>query len=355
MALKIAIPYSAILDVEKSSAMDFSETIEVKVFDKEEPFSVDSYFFAYFQDLPVALDQIRDAVRAYRTFPGENPPQGVLDTTLSRPLHPLVDRAQSMPNPEQASKPSTGSRFSSLLRPLQDTLSLGRTVSTVSAPEGPEREEFTHVWRRGNIALTTSPMSERELIASDRQPPRESPSRNMTPTTPRSDHTYPPSSTTVDSIRSSGSSSISPIFWSVGVPSWLKGPSRKVFGGSPGPRDPHLEHAATLPTNPSGISEVYSSLKPWSRATGNTDIWYSVLERPGDPIDPEVLEKFRTTFAFDDKEPLLGCMISPSISLVIMESYLPLQISLVISSACYPFTADCTCLPIIFVSNRVAP
>ena len=34
--------------------MDFSETIEVKVVDKNEQYSVDSYFFAYFHDLPQA-------------------------------------------------------------------------------------------------------------------------------------------------------------------------------------------------------------------------------------------------------------------------------------------------------------
>ena len=45
--------------------MDFSETIEVKVVDREDGYSVDSYFFAYFHNISLALDQIRDAVRAY--------------------------------------------------------------------------------------------------------------------------------------------------------------------------------------------------------------------------------------------------------------------------------------------------
>ena len=55
---QIAIPYSAIVDIERSSALDFSETIEVKVVDKGDSYSVDSYFFAYFHDLQAALEQI---------------------------------------------------------------------------------------------------------------------------------------------------------------------------------------------------------------------------------------------------------------------------------------------------------
>lgn len=122
---QIAIPYSAIVDVEKSSAMDFSETIEVKVVDKDEQYSVDSYFFAYFHDLTAALEQIRDAVRAYRSIPGCSSPPSVLDTTASRasvspPLPPpAVDRAQSAPvSEQQPQKTSSVFRFTSLLRPL---------------------------------------------------------------------------------------------------------------------------------------------------------------------------------------------------------------------------------------------
>src|ERR1700733_684275 len=49
-SVKIAIPYSVILDVDRSTAMDFSETIEVKVVDRDH-FTMDSYFFAYFHSL----------------------------------------------------------------------------------------------------------------------------------------------------------------------------------------------------------------------------------------------------------------------------------------------------------------
>lgn len=70
--------------------MDFSETIEIKVLDKEASglLSVDSYFFAYFHDLSSALDQIRDAVRTHRAsteHDESNSPKTVLDTTVTRP------------------------------------------------------------------------------------------------------------------------------------------------------------------------------------------------------------------------------------------------------------------------------
>jgi sterol 3beta-glucosyltransferase len=93
--------------------------------------------------------------------------------------------------------------------------------------------------------------------------------------------------------------------WSVGVPSWLRGP-RRVFGGS-------SDSAASPPSaSPnSRVREVYSStlsaLPPGSRASGFGDLAFSVLETPDVPIDPEMTEKFRTVFAYDEKETLLGC------------------------------------------------
>ncbi|THH29724.1 hypothetical protein EUX98_g4467 [Antrodiella citrinella] len=99
-SVKIAIPYSAIVDIERSTAMDFSETIEVKVIDKGDTYSVDSYFFAYFHDLPGALEQIRDAVRSSRGIPEDTTPPAVIDTTISRSPPPTpvpTDRLSWLP------------------------------------------------------------------------------------------------------------------------------------------------------------------------------------------------------------------------------------------------------------------
>ena len=37
---------------------------------------------------------------------------------------------------------------------------------------------------------------------------------------------------------------------------------------------------------------------------------FSVLDTPGMSVDPEMTDKFRSAFAFDEKETLLGCELA---------------------------------------------
>ncbi|KAG6866023.1 hypothetical protein C0991_009432 [Blastosporella zonata] len=299
-SVKIAIPYSLIVDVEKSSAMDFSETIEIKVFDKDEDSSVDSYFFAYFHDIPGALEEIRDVVRHYRNQPDRpGSPHTVLDTT--QPRHSAIpDRTTSLPPPETTTT-KTGSvfRLTSLLRPFQDTL--GRT-SQPSQPEAssPETEDFTHVSRRPNSAsfvpVTTSPKT-MEVTLETRH---DQPGKLLV--TSSNEHTYPPSTSASRIDPDLPSLSRESNSWGVGVPSWLKG-TRRVFGGSTS-----SDHT-TSPTS-AGVRETYSSTAispsfPHSRSTMG-DLAFSILETPDIPVDAETTEKFRAAFAYDEKEILLG-------------------------------------------------
>ncbi|KAG6919582.1 hypothetical protein DXG01_004246 [Tephrocybe rancida] len=275
--VKIAIPYSLIVDVEKSSAMDFSETIEVKVFDKDEDSSVDSYFFAYFHDIPGALEQIRDVT--------------VLDTT--QPRHPAIpDRTSSLPSETTSTKTSSVFRLTSLLRPFQD--SLGRTAQ----PSVPEAEDFTHISRRPDSAsfvpITTSPPP-----MDDSETRRDQPGKLLA--TSLNEHTYPPSTSAshIDPDHPSLSRESSNS-WGVGVPSWLKG-TRRVFGGST---------SSDQTIVPAGVREMYSSTVispsfPSSRSTMG-DLTFSILETPDIPVDVETTEKFRAAFAYDEKETLLG-------------------------------------------------
>ena len=306
-SLKIAIPYSVILDVEISSAMDFSETIEVKVFDEEEHYSVDSYFFAYFPDISAALDQIRDAVRAYRLLPERSSPQMVLDTTVPRHLLTSSDRAVSAPA-ESTTRTTSGFSLTSLLRPLQETLS--RTTTQISSDNDsrpsaqtisdgtPDTEEFTHISRRPNssfIPVTTSPQSMSPEEGMDIP-------KSLTPTPAPYDHTYPPStsSSSIDpdfhSLSREGSS------WIVGVPSWLKG-TRRVFGSSTGSEQ-------TVTQDSSAVREMYSSTTASSLPSSRSmmgDMVFSILETPETVVDADTTEKFRAAFAYDEKETLLGC------------------------------------------------
>lgn len=313
-SVKIAIPYSAILDVEKSTAMDFSETIEVKVLDKEEHHSIDSYFFAYFQELPEALDQIRDAVRSNRMLPPLSAPAIVLDTTASRPpLTTIVpmDRAQSLPIAESA-KTASGFRLTSLLRPFHDS---ARPASSPGPDHSDHIEDFTHISKRSSasfVPFTTSPKAIEEQLPSHDSQPVDASASSLTPTPSTMEHTYPPSTPTSEILPSSGSSS-----WNVGVPAWLKGSSRRVLGGA---TSGHVTGPTPLTTSTSvgGVSEVYSSTTMSSESASggaSSEMGYSVLETPETAVDQESTDKFRTAFAFDDKEALLGCkLFVPSLS-----------------------------------------
>ncbi|KAJ3548557.1 hypothetical protein NMY22_g1223 [Coprinellus aureogranulatus] len=309
--VRIAIPYSVILDVERSSAMDFSETIEVKVVDKEDQFSVDSYFFAYFHDLGAALEQIREAVRAHRSLPDQQIEHPLLDTTAVRnAMGAPLDRPTShLSNETVAPKPSTsGFRLSSLLRPFSDTISLHRTVTVPVDSRTANQDDYTLVSQRGDssfVPLTTSPRP----MEHSTQPTsakefdfRSKPSTNSLPNT--TEHTYPPSISTssaldpnVPSLTRESTSS-----WSVGVPSWLK-PSRRMFGAGSSAPSSLAEPSTDV------VKEVYSSPSSASGSQsrfGNGDLAFSILETPNMPVDQETTEKFRAYFAYDERETLLG-------------------------------------------------
>ncbi|KIJ21504.1 glycosyltransferase family 1 protein [Paxillus involutus ATCC 200175] len=305
--VKIAIPYSVILDVEKSSAIDFSETIEVKVFDKEEHYSVDSYFFAYFHDIQNALEHIRDAARIHRTF-DPSLPQALLDTTATRsPVSAVqgMDRTRSLPSPD--AKSSSSFRLSSFLRPFQDSLpsTLSRMYSAPELPEG--AEDFTHISKRGGtsfVPVTSSPMTS----SPDSGNITPSSAIGLSTNSPSRNHTYPPSTSAGDLTPASSLSKglASGVPWNVGVPSWWKIP-RKGLNISTS----NSAVASTYPVSQctGGVSEVYSTHQSPSSGQGSAapgELGYSVLETSEAAVDPEMAEKFKVAFAFDDKETLLG-------------------------------------------------
>jgi len=293
--------------------MDFSETIEVKVLDGEETLSVDSYFFAYFQDLPAALEQIREAVSSTRYAVPQgsqsHSPLHLIDTTVTS-NHRLghLDRVQSTPEPRL----SSSFRLSSLLRPFHDTPPINRTTST---PEPLDTtEEFTHVEKRDNTSFipitssTESSLGVQDAPASTSgsdQNVQQSPD-SLTPTPSNVGHTYPPSTATQDDSlsplpRESSSS------WNVGVPSWLRLPSRRVFSS---PFSGSSSTAGTLSEEGKGVTEIYSSTISSSTSrsgTGQGELGFSILETPEITVDAESAEKFKASFAFDDRETLLGC------------------------------------------------
>jgi sterol 3beta-glucosyltransferase len=340
-SVKIAIPYSTIIDVDTSSPMDFTETIEVKVVDSGENLSVDSYFFAYFQDMAAALEQIKDAVAAARRFGSEGyatTGEQVIDTTTSRQQQiqsqtpspasaprALPERTQSSPEATTSSSRQSSFRLTSLLRPFHDS-----TPTTPPAQGQPstssstdDAEGFTHVQKREGsssfVPITSnSPSSSGEEGEIQTTSPTEI---ENTPTPPSRGLTYPPS-TTASSIQNvSGGNAeaardVSGLAaWMPNPTSWLRMPKR-VFGsgGMMSPDDgKHVQEVySTIAQSPPTTTTLSTITQELPLRSGN-DLGFSILEAPEAPA--EMVEKFRTTFAFDEKEKLLGCKFSSTASL----------------------------------------
>ncbi|KAI5123707.1 hypothetical protein M0805_000302 [Coniferiporia weirii] len=319
-SVKIAIPYSVVVDVDKSSAMDFSETIEVKVVDREEKStdgSYDSYFFAYFHNISAALDQIRDAVKTYKPFSPDvaNISEIVHDTTSFKYTSPpsvsagSLDRVMSLPIDQPTGRAGYGLKLASLLRPFQQDTSSVTPMPNNAQLRGQEIAAITQQSDPSDPSLTSPDLitrtrhpghSQSEPSIRSNESQRALPKTSTVTSLKSADavHTYPPPPSppselvpipTRDSTTSANS-------W--GVPAWLRN-SRRVFITSSPTSDAVVSQK--------GVSEIVSNVAPSARAgeRGSTDFGFSILEA-NDVAEPEIVEKFRTTFAFDDREHLLG-------------------------------------------------
>ncbi len=303
--MQIAIPYSTIIDVDKSTALDFRETIEVRVVDGIEDLAVDSYFFTYFHDISAALEQIRDAIACTRPFVPETQEslsaEQLIDTTVSRSnsTSRTGTSEQIQTYPEVTARSSSSFRLSALLRPFQE-VPFGRVVASPVSQQD-EHEEFTHVEKRDNssfvpIALPPPPSD----ISGTNHANEFSPSHTTRKAhTISSSHTYPPFTSPSESLAQATQEQSLPTSW-VSVPSWLR-MSRRSLGSSSGAGNQQSAEAKA-------VTEVYSSGAHQSMASSQgAELGYSVLETPDSSIDPEMIEKFQTSFAFDNKEKLFGC------------------------------------------------
>lgn len=299
----------------------------MKVIDRDEDpsdDSYDSYFFAYFHNIAAALDQIRDAVKTYKPL---------LPTTLgvSEVVHDTTyvaaastERGGSLPT-EQSNKSGYGLKLASLgqlgqlgqfLRPFQSDSGASTPMPTQNNVQSKPQKPDSLLQQSGSLIASPSSLSTQSgrSVASEQVTPTASvdfsaPQRSSSGTPPGSGgvrsvdfaHTYPPppsppSELVHVSTRDSSSSSNS---W--GMPTWLRTGSRRVFA-SPS----SFSSSSTI--GQKGVSEVLSDVGSSSRLTDRSDFGFSVLETRN-AAEPEVVEKFRSTFAFDDKEQLLGCKL----------------------------------------------
>ncbi|GAA5936941.1 sterol 3-beta-glucosyltransferase [Sporobolomyces koalae] len=65
-SVKIAIPLETIIDIEKSSSLEFAETIRLRVYDAEEGYSIDEYWLSYFNDMDIALEKLHLVLDTFR-------------------------------------------------------------------------------------------------------------------------------------------------------------------------------------------------------------------------------------------------------------------------------------------------
>ncbi|KAF8592020.1 glycosyltransferase family 1 protein [Ramaria rubella] len=303
MGESIAIPYSLIVDVEKSSAMDFSETLEVKVIDKGSGYSVDSYFFAYFQDLTQALEQIRELVRSYKHSPTDTKSPEVKDTTSLR----VANVEHSVDNTGSSMSASKGSnfKFTSLFKPFSTNDGIEPIIQTDSR-DRPTHTSLSSCPPHDDSSSSVSTLPGRPvplpLVPVDSEPCGKVSSQTksmpegikLLPTHTRnasSDHTYPPSPSPGPFPFKEHQGS-----WNVSVPSWLRAPGRRVFSS-----------INVLQTSPSSatdrVKEMYSS---GPTDSGDTNMGFSIIDAKEAAADPDIVAKFRTSFALDDKEALLG-------------------------------------------------
>ena len=308
-SLKIAIPYSLVVDVDKSSAMDFSETLEVKVIDKGSSYSVDSYFFAYFQDLTLALEQIRDLIRSYKQSPTQVASVEVKDTTAGRiagstGVGYLVDKPLTTAE-------SKGSNFK--IASLFKTFAASDTAADHTDPStSPDsRHSSSHADTSYNPSQDESTSSVSTLHGRPSHP--ESSSRNTLSGQPKSapegfkpshrhstsdnscsEHTYPPPPSPGPPPLGEQHGS-----WTVSMPSWLRGPGRRVFNSIN-----ILQTSSSITSD--RVQEVYSP-GPMDASGDNSNMGFSIIEAREAAADPEVVTKFRVSFALDDRETLFGC------------------------------------------------
>jgi sterol 3beta-glucosyltransferase len=368
-SVKIAIPYSVILDVDRSTAMDFSETIEVKVMDRDH-FAMDSYFFAYFHSLPEALAQIHEVVHAYKrahppaasqpqpstsptlTVPQPSSSTSVSDTTLQRSpsaasrlgtavgAHSPSARNIFLPVEEPHSVSSqTGFSFTSFLRPSVPNL-LKRTPSSPEStpqerPQLPQQDpahDYTHVFAadpRASPVPSLSPSTSAESTATDHSAHTARPGPEVVqPLHPaRYGLTYPPSvpplpptieTTPSDYVIPGSTPSSHRSSWSGVVPSWLKTPSRRLFFAASG------STSGGTGSSPASTYEIPAVVEQLTRPEGSPEeehrdselsssnhLGFSILETPQGSSeqgqDALIAEKFRKQFALDEKEQLIGC------------------------------------------------
>ncbi|KAK8865790.1 hypothetical protein IAR55_000937 [Kwoniella newhampshirensis] len=225
-SVKLIIPLEVVLEVDKSPTLEFAETIEIKCVDPEDQMSVDSYFFASFQDNERALSMIHRLLdaRSNTDLPRVSSagtihtPGEPLDTSYATIKRPTINSEGAT----TAQSPSSTShlpfkKIGSVLRPL---ISRGSDKVNESDPSHDNTKSGSSIPFLGSKGQKPSQDSV-DTIQTDSTP-------GQTLVSEEGSDGYPP--------RQSGPPPVSMINddhlnkWG---PSWIRKPASKLFGTSP--------------------------------------------------------------------------------------------------------------------------
>ncbi|WVQ62325.1 uncharacterized protein L199_000464 [Kwoniella botswanensis] len=286
-SVKLIIPLQAVLELERSPTLEFAETIEIKCVDPEDQMSVESYFFASFQDNERAYSKIQLLLDER---PSSDLPRISSAVTIhQQPVEPLEDSVKTIRRPEQVSDTSNAhhlglKKIGSVLRPLisRSNDKVNETDQQKSGLTIPFLSNKTH--KSSNDSLET--VRNEPLIEGEVESPEEGDFDDGYP--PRQNGP-PPAGMTHDDHRNS---------WG---PSWIRKPASKLFGTSPG-------STSTLGRSPpeyaSGISRSSTTRTNRRKQNSVTEIVEPAVPNAEDSSDDELTQRLsgrggRSSFASD--------------------------------------------------------
>lgn len=324
---QISIPLETVIDIERSTNLKFAETVRVRVYDAEEGYSVDEYWLSYFSDLPAALDKMTQVLTRYRAEHPEQARQAaaIIDTT-SRVFTPRTEGSRSPRRAASLSRAASPQPSGSLHR--------AKSTSSTRSSKPHSASSWSALSSRLRIFSTTDRASSSIATLTEDKSGATTPKRSGSPSPARrssfdgrssldgsgtDDHTYPPDPTpgtpppdlTTEPRHSTSSWSIPSMPSLTSVPTWLKGPQKRVFAASP-----TIPNFLKVPGRK--ILEVVtpsSEAAPGEEDSGEEgeerrDMSYSILEeQEGEEGGEEekVNEKFRKLFGLTEKEEVVAC------------------------------------------------
>ncbi|ORY54999.1 hypothetical protein BCR35DRAFT_319588 [Leucosporidium creatinivorum] len=204
-SVKISIPLSTILSIERSTSLEFAEMIRIKVYDAEEGeggFEEDEYWLSYFEDLEVALGVLRGGWERWkREHPEEQEGEGRVEQRVESSLRREREREKEGRKEEQGQghgkSTSWSESLSSRLRLFPSSSSSSASAPLTSSKGLPPPSSAPSPLPSHSQSSTASPpppqhsRTSRHHLIPLLPPLRPPPTPNPNPTTATPNHHLP--------------------------------------------------------------------------------------------------------------------------------------------------------------------